>query len=56
MELFALSYAWKISLALIFIFFVLFPALVTVLLAAAISGTLGERAQNLADRRRGPNA
>jgi archaellum component FlaG (FlaF/FlaG flagellin family) len=56
MELIAMSYAWKVSLALIFIFFVLFPAIVTVLLAAAVSGTLGERAQNLADRRRGPTA
>jgi hypothetical protein len=53
MELFALSYAWKISLALVFIFFVLFPALVTVLLGFAVSQTLGERAANLEDRRPG---
>jgi len=56
MELIALSYAWKISLALIFIFFVLFPALVTVLLAAAASGTIAERSENLEDRRRAPGA
>jgi hypothetical protein len=56
MELFALSYAWKISLALVFIFFVLFPAIVTVLLAYAFSQTIGERTQNIEDRRRGPAA
>jgi hypothetical protein len=56
MELFALTYAWKVSLALIFIFFVLFPAIVTVLLAYSISLTLGERNQNLEDRRRAPGA
>jgi hypothetical protein len=50
-EIIALSTAWKDSLALIGIFGVLFPALVTGLLIFAIGQSLGERADNVAQRR-----
>jgi predicted anti-sigma-YlaC factor YlaD len=50
--LLALSEAWKASLALIFIFGVLFPAIVTGLIVFAIGQAMAERQQNLARRSR----
>jgi hypothetical protein len=48
---FALS-AWSVSIALIAVFGVLFPALVTGLIAFAVAQGLAERQQNL-ERRQG---
>ena len=50
--LFALSEAWAYSIALIAIFGVVFPALVTGLIAFAVAQGLAERREN-ADRRAG---
>jgi hypothetical protein len=47
----ALSEAWTTDLALIAIFGVLFPALVTGLLVFAVAQSMAERADNLARRR-----
>jgi hypothetical protein len=47
----ALSEAWKADLALIGIFGVLFPALVTGLIVFALAQTAAERADNVARRR-----
>jgi hypothetical protein len=47
----ALSESWKASLALIAIFGVLFPALVTGLLVFAVAQSMAERADNVARRR-----
>jgi len=43
---FALNEDWEATLALIGIFGVLFPALVTGLIAVAVIGAIGERAEN----------
>ena len=48
----ALSDAWTFSLGLIFIFGVLFPALVTGLIIFAVAQSLGERQENEARRNR----
>ena len=48
----ALSDAWTFSLGLIFIFGVLFPALVTGLIVFAVAQALGERQENEARRHR----
>jgi predicted anti-sigma-YlaC factor YlaD len=50
--LLALSEAWKATLALLFIFGVLFPAIVTGLIVFAIAQAMAERAQNLQRRTR----
>ena len=50
--LLALSEAWKATLGLIFIFGVLFPAIVTGLIVFAIAQALAERSQNLERRGR----
>jgi hypothetical protein len=50
MDLIALSDAWKASIALIAVFGVIFPALVTGLVAFAIAQAMAERQENL-DRR-----
>jgi hypothetical protein len=47
----ALSEDWKATLALIGIFGVLFPALVTGLLVFAVAQSMAERADNVARRR-----
>lgn len=48
MDLIALSDAWKASLALIAVFGVIFPALVTGLIVFAVAQAFGERQENLA--------
>jgi hypothetical protein len=48
----ALSEAWTFSIALIAIFGVLFPGLVTGLLVFAVAQALGERQENQARRNR----
>ena len=48
----ALSEVWTMSIALIAIFGVLFPGLVTGLLVFAIAQALGERQENQARRNR----
>lgn len=48
--LMALSEAWTFSLALIAIFGVLFPGLMTGLIVFAVAQALGERQQNQARR------
>ena len=48
----ALSDAWTFSLGLIFIFGVLFPALVTGLIVFAVAQALGERQENEARQHR----
>ncbi len=48
----ALSDAWTFSLGLIFIFGVLFPALLTGLIVFAVAQALGERQANEARRHR----
>jgi hypothetical protein len=50
MDLIALSDAWKASLALIAVFGVIFPALVTGLIVFAVAQAAAERQENL-DRR-----
>jgi hypothetical protein len=52
MDLIALSDAWKASIALIAVFGVVFPALVTGLIAFAIAQATAERRENLARRTR----
>jgi hypothetical protein len=52
MDLIALSDAWKASIALIAVFGVIFPALVTGLVVFAVAQALGERAENLERRAR----
>jgi hypothetical protein len=47
----ALDEAWKATLALIAIFGVLFPALVTGLIIFAIAQSMAERSENVARRR-----
>ena len=47
----ALSDAWTFSLGLIFIFGVLFPALVTGLIVFAVIRAIGERQENEENRR-----
>ena len=46
----ALSEAWKMSIGLIAIFGVIFPALITGLIVFAVAQAFGERQQNLARR------
>jgi hypothetical protein len=46
----ALSEAWKVSIALIVVFGVVFPALVTGLIAFAVAQGMAERKQNLERR------
>lgn len=48
----ALSEAWTMSIALIAIFGVLFPGLITGLLVFAIAQAIGERQENQARRNR----
>jgi hypothetical protein len=48
----ALSEAWKVSIALIGLFGVVFPALVTGLIIFAVAQAMAERQQNL-ERRHG---
>jgi len=48
----ALSEAWKVSIALIGLFGVVFPALVTGLIIFAVAQAMAERQQNL-ERRSG---
>ena len=48
--LFALSDAWKASIALIAVFGVVFPALVTGLIVFAAAQAMAERADNLERR------
>jgi hypothetical protein len=48
--LIALSYAWQVSIALIAIFGVLFPGLLTGLIVFAAAQASGERQDNLARR------
>lgn len=50
MDLIALSEAWKASIALIAVFGVIFPALVTGLIAFAVAQAFGERQENLERR------
>jgi hypothetical protein len=50
--LLALSEAWTVSIALIAIFGIVFPALVTGLIAFAAAQALAERKQNLERRQR----
>ena len=50
MDLIALSDAWKASIALIAIFGVIFPALVTGLIVFAVAQAAAERQENLARR------
>ena len=47
MDLIALSDAWKASIALIAVFGVIFPALVTGLLVFAVAQVMAERRENL---------
>ena len=49
----ALSEAWQVSIALIGIFGVLFPAIVTGCIAFAVAQAVSERQQNLERRRSG---
>jgi hypothetical protein len=49
-ELLALSEAWKVSIALIVIFGIVFPGLVTGLIAFAAAQALAERRENLRRR------
>jgi hypothetical protein len=44
--LFALSEAWKYSIAAIAVWFVIFPAFVTGLIAFAVAGAMRERVEN----------
>jgi phage shock protein PspC (stress-responsive transcriptional regulator) len=53
--LLALDDAWKASIALIVVFGVVFPALVTGLIAFAVAQAMAERKQNL-QRRHGGNS
>jgi hypothetical protein len=48
----ALSEAWKATIGLLFIFAVLFPAIVTGLIVFAIAQAMAERQQNLERRTR----
>ena len=50
MDLIALSDAWKASIALIAIFGVIFPALVTGLIVFAVAQAMAERQENIARR------
>ena len=50
MDLIALSDAWKASIALIAVFGVVFPALVTGLIVFAVAQAAAERQQNLERR------
>ena len=50
--IFALSDAWKATIALIAVFGVIFPALATGLIAFAVAGALAERQENEARRAR----
>ena len=50
--LFALSYAAKANLAIIGLWVILFPALVTGLIAFAVAQATAERSQNLERRNR----
>jgi hypothetical protein len=50
--LIALSYAWKVTIALVALFGIVFPALVTGLIAFAAAQMVAERKQNL-ERRHG---
>jgi hypothetical protein len=50
--LFALSEAWQTTIALVGLFGVLFPALVTGLIVFAVAQAMAERQQNL-ERRQG---
>jgi hypothetical protein len=48
--LLALSEAWKVSIALIVVFGIVFPALVTGLIAFAVGQGLAERRENVRRR------
>jgi hypothetical protein len=50
--LIALSYAWKVTIALVALFGIVFPALVTGLIAFAAAQMVAERKHNL-ERRHG---
>lgn len=50
--LFALSEADKVTIAAVAIWFVIFPALVTALIALALGGVMRERIENEEERRR----
>jgi hypothetical protein len=50
MTVLALSEAWQVSIALIFIFGVLFPAIVTGCIAFAVAQAISERQQNVRRR------
>ena len=52
MDLIALSEAWKASIALIVVFGVVFPALVTGLIVFAVAQAAAERQENLERRAR----
>jgi hypothetical protein len=52
MTVFALSEAWQVSIALIFIFGILFPAIVTGCIAFAVAQAVSERQQNVRRRER----
>ena len=46
LTLFALDEAWKYSIAAIAVWFVIFPAFVTGLIAFAVAGAMRERVEN----------
>jgi hypothetical protein len=48
---FALSDAWRATIAMVLVWFVGFPALVTGLIVVAVVGAIGERAENQTNRR-----
>ena len=48
--IFALSEDWSATIAMILVWFVGFPALVTALIVVAVVGAMGERAENQANR------
>ena len=50
--LFALSEAAKVTIAAVAVWFVIFPALVTALIALALGGVMRERIENEEERRR----
>ena len=52
LDLFALDDAAKSTIALITVFGIIFPALVTGLIALAVAGAMGERAENQARKAR----
>jgi Na+-translocating ferredoxin:NAD+ oxidoreductase RnfE subunit len=53
MTVLALSEAWKVSISLIFIFGILFPAIVTGCIVFAVAQAISERQQNVRRRQGG---